>query len=711
MVYRGNPVGGQGRCWRHRAAGVPFRPGPWGCVLLLLALIPLLPAAAAADAVDIHAVIGFGDVFRPGHWTPLTVTVGHRGGGDLDGELEVQVTTDDASRGRQRSTFHRQHLELHGAARKRLHFTVLPQGLFHPLVIRVRSGGREVARAAVDLRTRFAPQRLLLVLSRNADLDYLNDAAVDGLRVLYPHPELLPAHWRGYDAVSAIVLHDVSLEQLSSAQFEALHKWIAQGGVLAVSGGPDYSLLKTARLSALLPAVPAGIVPLDAGVLKRAFAGTLAVSRPVHVHRIAATRGEVRLRAGEVPLIVERALGLGRVLYLTFDVTSPPFDRWPGMRRLWLETLEMASTPVALSAGSERMTGSALAALIRNEAEPFPRYSTAFLFLALYLGLLFAGYAIPLGGGFRRWLAPFWGWGAPLVFAPIAWVLFGPGAFPREASMATVALIEPLPQSGYAHLDLELGAYTYRSGRLRLEYRGVEPVFYPLRTMQQDSVAADWVLGAGSRRFVEPLDRRRYVLHALEGEDVIAFPLDASLQRSPEGPRLDLVNASGRDLEDAWLVFEGHAYALGAVAAGSRLEHRLLVPEDSAARDDAWRRALRPPAGGFSYLSGPEQVLLERKAKAMGERGFPGTGHALLIAYTESPLRPTGASADWPRQERALVAFRFKVPAGTGAGSPDEPGRLEPGSGTGEARPLQGREPGGAPASDRTNDAKQSARH
>ena len=130
-----------------------------------------------------------------------------------------------------------------GIPARALQFTVLPQGLSHPLVIRVHSGGRELARAEVDLRTRFAAERLLLVLSRDADLDYLNDRAVDGLRVLYPHPELLPVHWRGYDAVAAMVLHGVSLERLSASQFDALHKWIAQGGILAVSGGADYALL------------------------------------------------------------------------------------------------------------------------------------------------------------------------------------------------------------------------------------------------------------------------------------------------------------------------------------------------------------------------------------------------------------------------------------------------------------------------------------
>src|SRR5687768_13419218 len=240
MVANGDMVTGHGSCGRHRACGMRSRLRCLAEVLLLLALLCAPQRTMAANAVDLAAVVGFTDTFRPGHWTPLTVTVTNRGG-DFAGELEVQLTGDDVSRGRPLVTSHRRNLDLHQDSRKSLQFTVLPQGLSHPLVIRVRKDEREVARAEIDLRTRFATERLLLVLSRDADLDYLNDRSANGLRVLYPHPELLPVHWRGYDAVAAIVVHGVSLERLSPSQFDALHKWIAQGGILAVSGGPDYA--------------------------------------------------------------------------------------------------------------------------------------------------------------------------------------------------------------------------------------------------------------------------------------------------------------------------------------------------------------------------------------------------------------------------------------------------------------------------------------
>src|SRR5688572_28432827 len=208
MAARGDMGPGRGRCGRRRDCGT--RPGihsrrPAG-VLLLLALL-FAPPAAAAGAVDITAVVGFADTFRPGHWTPVHVTVANRGAG-FYGELEIAVTGGDALRGRQFLTSHRRALELHQDTRKTFQFVVRPEGLSRPLAIRVRADGRELARAEIDLRARFIAERLLLVLSRDANLDYLNESESSGagLKVVYPHPELLPGHWRGYAAVAAGVV-------------------------------------------------------------------------------------------------------------------------------------------------------------------------------------------------------------------------------------------------------------------------------------------------------------------------------------------------------------------------------------------------------------------------------------------------------------------------------------------------------------------------
>ena len=624
-------------------------------VIVLLGLLLLL-SPVRADPIEISAVVGFADTFQPGRWTPLHVSVRNRSS-DLNGELEVQVTGGDELRGRRFVTAHRRTLQLQRNSAKSLQFTILPQGLSRPLVIRVVSNGLEQARKEIDLRTLSIAERLVLVLSPDVDLDYLNEGTAHGMRVLHPHPELLPAHWRGYDAVAAIVLHGMSLERLSAPQFEALHKWIAQGGTLAVSGGPDYTLMRRPRLAALLPGLPVGMTKIDGETLQAAFSASLDVSRPVYVNRLDVFHGDVRLRAGTQPLIVERAVGLGRVLYLTFDVASPPFNRWDGMSRLWHSHLSPPATP--MSSAPKTSTENPVLALIRAEATDFPRYAAAFIFLALYLGTLLAAYRFPIRVTQSRRVASLGVWFTPVIFASAAWVIFGPGAFPRGPTAVAVAVIEPFPGSSYARLNIDLGLYASHSGMLQFQYAGAEPVMYPSREELRRGDVPDWVVSDATRRAVEPHDRRRYVLHVLEGADVIAFRLDAVVHEEALGPRVILENNSGSAVDGLWLVFGGHAYELGVLADGARIERALVRSRHGVEVDAAsWLGVLKGPAAGQARDVTPIRVALERRVQETNRTGYPGPGHALLVGYAASPLRPAGDSAGWAHHERAVIAFQ-----------------------------------------------------
>ncbi len=630
--------------------------------VLVLALLQWDAACAfAAGIVQIGTMVGFNDTFVPERWTPLRVTLANRDGA-LSGELEVRVSGGDPLRGRPFVTIHRRAIDLDRHSRKSFQFTVFLQRLSEPVVIRVTSEGREVARADINLHAPFTAGRLILVLSRDANLDFLNDGAADGVRVLYPHPELLPAHWRGYDAVAAIVVSGVSLERLSERQFEALHKWIAQGGALAVSGGVDYTLLRSPRLAALLPGVPSGMRRMDAAVLRQAFSDSLDLSRPVHVNRLEAFRGRATLRAGDAALIVERSLGRGRVLFLTFDVTAHPFNRWDGMRSLLNDSLALRVVTNVPAGNTLADIESPLPSLVQDPSTDFPSHMALILFLVLYLGLLLAGNRMSLRGKAQRWIGSFVSWAAPLLFAPAAWVLFGPSAFPRGATMVTMATIEPLVDSIYARLRLDVGLYANRSGTARLAYRGAEPVLYPPRALQREGRAADWILGEGSQPYIEPVDRRRYVLHQLEGDDVIAFYVVAAVFDAPGGPRVVLENASGRPLKDLWLVVDGFAYALHAVAAGARIERRLDRRAHGVAVGEAsWQRIVRPTGTMTERMVVPARIALERHVQRAGAGVYPAPGHALLVGYTDNPLRPAGASAGWPHREQALVVFEAPV--------------------------------------------------
>ncbi len=635
------------------------------CLLLLLP--PGITAADSATKLDIQATLGFAGTFRLGYWAPLTVTVSNNGA-DLLGELDVELTYGEELAGDVFTKTHRRSLDLSRGSRKRFRFTVFLETFAHPLVIRISSGGRELARHRIDLRRKFTEGRLILVLSRDANLDYLNDPVGESLRVLYPHPELLPRHWRGYDGVSAVVIHGISLENLSARQFDALKKWIAQGGKLAVAGGPDFSLLRTPRLAELLPASPTGLVRIsDASALSLAFGEPLEAKTPFYIHRLVVTRGHVLYRAGDLPLVVEASNGRGSVSYFSFDVSGYPFKRWTGMKDLWFAILRISPLERHSFERRELRAESVIPSIV-NRKGGFPDHITVIVFLVLYLGILATVYRLKPVSRVGRSLLPGLILACPLLFAPAAYYLFGSLLFRVGATVVITSIIEPLPHSPYARLSLDAGMFSNRRQRLRFEIERAEPIFIASRREERWGKTVSFGIDEDSGGSVEIDNDRPYVLHLMQGEDVIAYDINASAARTDSGIRLTLRNNTGQSWPEAWLVFGQSIYRLGEIAHNDGSQFTLHANTiHSELEGDLTPGAFRDSTGLGEFEQHMVQILLERALSKQLESGPLNPDEALLVAVVPSPIHLAQASASWQREELALVMFRIEVATASGA--------------------------------------------
>ena len=654
-----------------------------GRTAALLALLLAALGAAAQGANDappgadgqlrMQVALGFSEVFRLGRWTPLTVTLANHGD-DLVGQLDVEVGGGYEFQDTLFTTVQRRRVELPRNSQKRFRYTVFLEKPSTPLTVRVTAGGGQIVQRRIDLRGRSSAGRLVLVLSRDADLDYLNDGSVEGLRVLYPHPELLPERWQGYDGVDALIIHGVSLERLSDRQFEALKRWLAAGGVCVISGGPDYALLHTPRLAGLLPGAPVGVAQVSAAAKLRGSTGTLAdslfsdIPRPFDVNRLARFRGRVLYRADQLPLVIEQGRGRGRVLYLTFDIARAPFSHWAGMRGLWSASLRLPPPPI-----ESLQADSLVADVIREQPKGVPGHGAVFVFLALYLGILASVYRLALSDMARRSL-PWLCWSMPLAFAPIGYFLFGPAFFPQGTTMIALATIEPIADSPYGRLRLDLGVYANRGSDLRFDYAGAEPVLLPVRrttpataarpgSAQSESTPARverWVLYEDERA-LRPLDRRRYVLHLLRGYDLVADDLAGSVTQTDTGLRLWLRTDPGRALRDAWLIVGRHAYPLGALAAGAELTRDFNAELDALGVRDIVRQRTQTGADPGIFTRRAEKTLLNNLLEEVGKQEKHRQG-ALLFGFSSGPLRLSDAGSTARRRVVAATLVHARLP-------------------------------------------------
>ena len=677
----------------------------------LLALASLLLASFAAHAasvdsdsgnassliagapVEVQVSVGFSGVFRLDRWTPVIVTLDNRGP-DLVGQVEVRVPDGDTLGESAFTTTHRRRVELPADSRKRFSFTVYLTSFSRPLEISVTDGAGTVAEERVDLRTAVTDARLILVHRRDADLDYLNDPRGRRVRVVYPRPERLPDRWTGYHAVSAVLVHGVSLESLSTRQHDALRKWVSHGGVLAVSGGPDYSLLRTPRLAALLPGVPSGLVRLPDGLAAgKALGAPLPAARPFDVNRVLAYEGRVLRQANDTPLVIERPFGRGRILYLTFDVARYPFREWPGMTRLWHALLDLPPVEPLSARLDESREASALPSLIKESRLDFPDHFTILAFLALYMGLLVTVYQLRPSSSWGRRVLPWLTWTTPALFAPVAFLVFGPLLFPSGATAVVVAVIEPYPQGPSADLKLEVGLYSNTSVPLRLRYLSPEPAFRLVRPHRRKTAwgggkgpkgeVINWVheaeAGGGA---VQPQTRDRYVLHKLEGRDVITHDLKATLTERRDGLELRAMNLAGRTLEDAWLVFDGHVYGLASIPSGVEWVRTLSPEAGVVLHDRSWRKLIGEEAGSGRSGLDARVAIIDRELAILRTHDRAAARNAVLLGFTANPLQIAGASAHW--QYRALTLVLLRVPvarlprAARASGASGQSGRFAP---------------------------------
>ncbi len=627
------------------------------------------PPSATELSLDINIALGFSGIFKLGQWTPLTITVSNNGR-TRSGTLEVEVPNTTATLGERTTTLHRRGLELAPGARKRFRFTVFLDSFAHPLHVSVHTAGHATFTQKIALRRAFTESAMLVVMSRDANLDYLNARGEHPVRVLYPRMELLPDRWQGYLGVHAVVIHDVSLEDLSGRQFTALKKWLAQGGRVLISGTANYALLNTPRLAELLPARAAGTLKVNGTALNEAFTKLPTAKGAFSINRLDVVYGHVLRVAGSTPLVVEQARGRGKVVYFTFDVARYPFAEWSGMTRLWHDYLDLSSHPLDTT---ERASGEhPLLAAIKTGAHEFPAHGTVIAFLALYLcvlGMLYRVRQRHVGASRvqRRLILPIVA--APLVFGIGAFALFGPLLFPSGARAVLLSVIEPFANSDYASVVADIGLYANKDHTLRLVYSGVEPSFKDIEPHTRD--AALWVHETDHELSIAPEAARKFQLYAARGQDIVLFPLQAHAEKTAQDSELTIVNQTGAALADTWFVADGIAYALGTVAAGEERSFALSkVSTTLALGTDPWRALVK--ANSAAHSAKDSELMLKRAFRNFSASLQNDGRHALLLGFTTGPLK-LPSQQEWVQQHTAMVALPVAWAFPTTNGAIQEP--------------------------------------
>lgn len=409
--------------------------------LLMLALtcavlFPSVSLAAPKNPSIDRVELGFDGNYKLGYWTPLSVKVS----GLPDAEhlsLEVIVPDSDGVPTRVRHPFSFSSrlssvppCDYTREPAKRL-FVKIGRNSGEMIVV-LRDGEREVARRVFDLAggelTPAMPSDAWLLLSLGTTKHLAGTLAANrqfksagGRIVTVTDPARLPDQWYGYEGVDVVVLPG-SAEELSEllkadAPMAALDGWLRRGGTLLMTlGGSGEKVLATAGNAAnWAPGRFEKIIPMtNAGALERA-SGVESLLEPLtegerfslSAARLTKPVGEVKLAAGlraeDLPLIIDRCYGFGRVLFVAIDLDEPIMGRWAGTAPLVMgqflpqQAARDAETPTTQGevthAGYDDLSGQ-----LRTTLDQFQHQGVRLLPFGALLGMMMA-YVVLLGPG------------------------------------------------------------------------------------------------------------------------------------------------------------------------------------------------------------------------------------------------------------------------------------------------------------------------
>ena len=215
--------------------------------------------------------------------------------------------------------------------------------------------------------------------------------APDILSVLPDHlytasvrPEFLPETWYGYTSVKLLLLQADTIRQLRDRQFQALIQWVKQGGYLAVGTGLNVGSLGDKRLQDILPIRAEGHQQLfELKSLGPFCSRELTGIEPFLVLNARIDDSKILVKENDIPIVTQKNLGLGQIVFLAFDYNTPPFSRWDGRRMFWdkILSLQPETDRPMVAVEDQQIVNSMLAGIPLI----FPTFRSVVIFVCAYL--------------------------------------------------------------------------------------------------------------------------------------------------------------------------------------------------------------------------------------------------------------------------------------------------------------------------------------
>ena len=600
----------------------------------------------ASSKLSVEETIGFRETIKIGKWLPVTVTI-RNDGAALRGLLALELSTVSEGYPQPYTTTLSQAVDLPTQSRKRYTFVVMFRGFTHPLVIRLTDqSGMSVYTREIDLRTLSSPDRLILVFSNEPALDSLASVAPGKARVVYQNLDELPARWDALDAVDLIALRNLSLAPLRPEQVQALQQWVARGGHLLVTGGPNWTHYTHPIWRELMPLKVTGMVELTTLQPLESLVGVRAPEDiRLSILRTDAINGKILAQTEDHALLITQKRGRGEVVFAAFDPGRAPLTAWDGTALLWKLLFHLDDTPnywklrrELRETFDETWTSQAL----QLPLLAFPSHLLLAVFLVLYvstIGFFFWRVGLDSSAARDGWMLIGLTLGA---FSGGAHLLFREPHIQQDALLFEVSAVDVIPQSRFADVETHLALLSIRKQTYDLKIAGQPSTWMQIVPPMVRDLQLDWHLHQDQVLTIKDTFVPSWGMRVFKGKGLLEFPIETRVLREADTVMIRVTNNSGYMLQHCWLWRGPRIVPLGNIADGDEGEGILTVSPDELSRgvqQARWERDL-----AYEMFKGRESLDLLRRAvveRSMQEtlRSDPAwQNHVTVLAWLERPL-------------------------------------------------------------------------
>lgn len=664
------------------------------CLWLLTGLFaPAQVRAQTPGGVSLAARAGFEGYCRAGTWTPVQVTLVNDGAA-VSGKLQISqssyVTNNRA--------VYEQEISLPEKAQKEVMLSVYLEDYAHTLDVLFQAGEQTVARTDVSLSWLNAGRLYGIMAATSTPFNVLSSAGSSGAQALVVQvsPATLPERALAFDALDALIVSGIDTGGLSPAQQDALAGWVDAGGHLIVSGGPDWQR-SAAGLNDLLPVTLRGTASqVSLASLNQLRLSPEALSGDALAANVALkTGGQLLAGTSEIPLIVTRVKGAGRVTYLAFDPGLKPFAGWAGQLEFYRYLLFMSARTPGWAPQGFRLWDAAIDAAASLPGQTLPSAVLVIGFMVMYVLVVGPVNYIVLRTLKRREWAWFTIPGLVGLFCLIAYIVGGL-IFGDSPVLNRLAVVQSYPGVAQARVSGVVGIfspyrmpYVFQTGPAFLAH----PILVSGNSTQ---TAEEWSFLQKPGGGVVDRDVRVDVggVRSVAVDGYIPAPDihgDLTLELTASGSALlsgEVVNASSLTLRDAVLLFPGGTQSLGTFAPGRRNKilasaqlgtqtknyDRLATPDInryiSGSASDPWQKAISGSSN--SNLTSADDALRYKLMKIIVNQGnlanLAALGKIYVAGWSDAPVLDANLIGQRPREFNKtlyLIQLDSRVKPGT----------------------------------------------